>query len=109
MAMARREQFLALPIKGYAWLPDLRRRRHGQPVPMRLLGRPAVAITSGTATRTAAAPGSTESTTSTISSAATTWNQATSRKPANAAAESAARLPRRTRTSGSEGNRTGTA
>ena len=44
MAMHRREQSLALAIKGYAWLPDLRRRSHGQPVPMRLLGRPAVAI-----------------------------------------------------------------
>ena len=44
MAMDRLDQSLALWIKGYAWLPDLRRRHHGQPVPTRLLGRPAVAI-----------------------------------------------------------------
>jgi fatty-acid peroxygenase len=51
MAMPRREQSLALTIKGYAWLPDLRRRGHGEPVPMRLLGRPAVAIGGPTAAR----------------------------------------------------------
>ena len=51
MAMPRREQSLALAIKGYAWLPDLRRRSHGEPVPMRLLGRPAVAIGGPTAAR----------------------------------------------------------
>jgi fatty-acid peroxygenase len=38
------DQTLAIPIKGYAWLPDLRRRTHGRPVRMRLAGRPAVAI-----------------------------------------------------------------
>lgn len=42
--MATLDQTLAFAIKGYAWLPDLRRRSHGQPVTMRLLGRPAVAI-----------------------------------------------------------------
>ncbi|MCU7722911.1 cytochrome P450 [Actinoplanes sp. KI2] len=51
MAMPRREQSLALAIKGYAWLPDLRRRGRGGPVPMRLLGRPAVAIGGPTAAR----------------------------------------------------------
>ncbi|GAA0531197.1 fatty-acid peroxygenase [Paractinoplanes ferrugineus] len=44
MATALRDQTAAIPIKGYAWLPDLRRRTHGQPAPIRLMGRPAVAI-----------------------------------------------------------------
>ncbi|GAA2630435.1 cytochrome P450 [Paractinoplanes durhamensis] len=44
MATVGLDQTLAIPIKGYAWLPDLRRRTHGQPTPMRVLGRPAVAI-----------------------------------------------------------------
>jgi hypothetical protein len=44
MATARLDQTLALAIKGYAWLPDLRRRANGRPVGMRLFGRPAVAI-----------------------------------------------------------------
>jgi fatty-acid peroxygenase len=44
MATTRLDQTLALGIKGYAWLPDLRRRTHGRPVGMRLLGRPAVAV-----------------------------------------------------------------
>ncbi|WP_433375899.1 cytochrome P450 [Actinoplanes sp. CA-142083] len=51
MAMDRLDQTLAIPIKGYAWLPDLRRRSHGQPVTMRLLGRPAVAIGGPTAAK----------------------------------------------------------
>ncbi|GIF18947.1 fatty-acid peroxygenase [Actinoplanes tereljensis] len=49
MATVGLDQTLALPIKGYAWLPDLRRRTHGQPAPIRLLGRPAVAIGGPTA------------------------------------------------------------
>jgi fatty-acid peroxygenase len=44
MATAVLDQTLAIAIKGYAWLPDLRRGTHGQPAPTRLLGRPAVAI-----------------------------------------------------------------
>ncbi|MEU4239891.1 cytochrome P450 [Actinoplanes sp. NPDC026619] len=44
MATAVLDQTLALAIKGYAWLPDLRRRTHGGPAPIRLLGKPAVAI-----------------------------------------------------------------
>src|SRR5688572_19083274 len=38
------DQSLAVAIKGYAWLPDLRRRHHGRPVRMRLAGLPAVGI-----------------------------------------------------------------
>jgi fatty-acid peroxygenase len=44
MATTVLDQTLAVPIKGYAWLPDLRRRTHGQPVSLRLMGKPAVAI-----------------------------------------------------------------
>ncbi|HEX5199886.1 MAG TPA: cytochrome P450 [Actinoplanes sp.] len=51
MAMDRLDQTFAIPIKGYAWLPDLRRRSHGQPVTMRLLGKPAVAIGGPTAAK----------------------------------------------------------
>ncbi|GIF00282.1 cytochrome P450 [Paractinoplanes rishiriensis] len=43
-AMPLLDQALTAPIKGYAWLPDLRRRTHGRPVPIRLLGLPAVAL-----------------------------------------------------------------
>jgi fatty-acid peroxygenase len=42
--MATLDQTLALAVKGYAWLPDLRRRAHGRPVPIRLGGQRAVAI-----------------------------------------------------------------
>jgi len=51
------DQAAALPIKGYAWLPDLRRRAHGQPVPLRVLGRPAVAISGPDAARFFGRPG----------------------------------------------------
>ena len=44
MAMDRLDQSLAIAIKGYAWLPDLRRRHQGRPVALRLLGRRAIAI-----------------------------------------------------------------
>jgi fatty-acid peroxygenase len=60
MAMARLDQTLAVPIKGYAWLPDLRRRSHGAPVTMRLLGRPAVAIGGPDAARFFSEPGNFE-------------------------------------------------
>ncbi|MFI7598923.1 cytochrome P450 [Actinoplanes sp. NPDC049681] len=42
--MAQLDQTLALAIKGYAWLPDLRREAGGSPVRMRVMGRPAVGI-----------------------------------------------------------------
>jgi fatty-acid peroxygenase len=42
--MADLDQTLAAGLKGYAWLPDLRRRHHGRPVHLRVLGRRAVAI-----------------------------------------------------------------
>jgi cytochrome P450 len=57
MAMARLDQTLAIPIKGYAWLPDLRRRSHGQPARLRVLGRPAVAISGPDAVRFFYTPG----------------------------------------------------
>jgi len=38
------DQTLVAGIKGYAWLPDLRRRHHDRPVPLRVLGQRAVAI-----------------------------------------------------------------
>jgi hypothetical protein len=38
------DQRLPLLLKGYAWLPDLRRRTPGRPVDTRLMGRPAVAV-----------------------------------------------------------------
>ncbi|GIM97016.1 cytochrome P450 [Paractinoplanes toevensis] len=49
MATVGLDQTLAIPIKGYSWLPDLRRRTHGQPATIRVLGRPAVAIGGPTA------------------------------------------------------------
>jgi fatty-acid peroxygenase len=42
--MADLDQSLPLLIKGYAWLPDLRRRTPGRPVQTRLMGRPAVVV-----------------------------------------------------------------
>src|SRR4051812_37987195 len=42
--MSHLDQTLPLALKGYAWLPDLRRRANGRPVPLRVLGRRAVAI-----------------------------------------------------------------
>jgi fatty-acid peroxygenase len=38
------DQTLSFAIKGYAWLPDLRRRSGGKPVHLRIGGRTAVAI-----------------------------------------------------------------
>ncbi|MBO3739763.1 cytochrome P450 [Actinoplanes flavus] len=42
--MADLDQTLAVALKGYAWLPDLRRRAGGGAVRTRVLGRPAVGI-----------------------------------------------------------------
>ncbi|WP_127504475.1 cytochrome P450 [Actinoplanes solisilvae] len=45
------DQTLSFATKGYAWLPDLRRRSHGRPVGMTFGGRPAVAISGPGAAR----------------------------------------------------------
>ncbi|MFC3384672.1 cytochrome P450 [Couchioplanes azureus] len=42
--MVKIDRTLALGIKGYAWLPDLRRRCGGAPVRMRVMGQPALGI-----------------------------------------------------------------
>ena len=42
--MAELDQTLVAGIKGYAWLPDLRRRHHDRPVHLRVMGQRAVAI-----------------------------------------------------------------
>jgi fatty-acid peroxygenase len=60
MAMPLLDQAGAIPVKGYAWLPDLRRRSQGDPVRMRLLGRPAVAISGPEAARFFYQPGNFE-------------------------------------------------
>ena len=60
MAMVMPDQTPVLAIKGYAWLPDLRRRAHGQPVRLRLLGRRAVAISGPEAVRFFYEPGNLE-------------------------------------------------
>ncbi|MEV4946413.1 cytochrome P450 [Streptomyces sp. NPDC053755] len=44
MAPMTLDSTAALLLKGYAWLPDRRRRNGGAPVRTRLLGRPAVAL-----------------------------------------------------------------
>ncbi|MFF5084314.1 cytochrome P450 [Actinoplanes sp. NPDC000266] len=49
--MAHPDQTLAFAAKGYAWLPDLRRRRHGRPVETRIGGQRAVAISGPDAAR----------------------------------------------------------
>ncbi|XVU26780.1 cytochrome P450 [Actinoplanes sp. CA-054009] len=49
--MATPDQTLAFAAKGYAWLPDLRRRWHGRPVETRVAGRRAVAISGPDAAR----------------------------------------------------------
>ncbi len=49
--MAELDQTLAVAIKGYAWLPDLRRRTGGRPVRMRVMGQRAVGIEGPDATR----------------------------------------------------------
>jgi fatty-acid peroxygenase len=38
------DQTLLIALKGYAWLPDLRRRTNGRPVAIRVMGQRAVAI-----------------------------------------------------------------
>jgi fatty-acid peroxygenase len=50
-SMAEPDQTLALAIKGYAWLPDLRRRAGGRPVPLRVMGQRAVGICGPSATQ----------------------------------------------------------
>ena len=55
--MAKLDHTLGIPVKGYAWLPDLRRRAHGQPVHLRLLGRPALAISGPSAAQFFYQPG----------------------------------------------------
>jgi fatty-acid peroxygenase len=42
--MPQIDQAPGVAIKGYAWLPDLRRRAHGRPVRVRLTGRWAIGI-----------------------------------------------------------------
>lgn len=42
--MASIDQSLLFALKGYAWLPDLRRRTNGRPAPIRVAGRRAIAI-----------------------------------------------------------------
>jgi fatty-acid peroxygenase len=42
--MALLDQSLLIALKGYAWLPDVRRRTNGRPVPMRVMGQRAIAI-----------------------------------------------------------------
>ena len=49
--MAQWDQAPAVAIKGYAWLPDLRRRAGGRPVPMRVMGQRAVGIEGPAAVR----------------------------------------------------------
>ncbi|XVV14006.1 cytochrome P450 [Actinoplanes sp. CA-131856] len=49
--MALPDQTLAFAAKGYAWLPDLRRRWHGRPVETRVGGQRAVAISGPDAAR----------------------------------------------------------
>jgi fatty-acid peroxygenase len=58
--MADLDQTLAVALKGYAWLPDLRRRAGGGPVRTRVAGRPAVGICGAGATRFFYAPGNLE-------------------------------------------------
>src|SRR3954454_18233037 len=45
------DRTLPLALKGYAWLPDLRRAAGDRPVRMRVLGQPAVGICGPEATR----------------------------------------------------------
>lgn len=49
--MVRFDQTALIPIKGYAWLPDLRRRNPGRPVVTRVMGRRAVVVEGPDATR----------------------------------------------------------
>ncbi|MDI6101954.1 cytochrome P450 [Actinoplanes sp. NEAU-A12] len=49
--MADHDQTLAVALKGYAWLPDLRRRAGGGAVRTRVMGQPAVGICGPAAAR----------------------------------------------------------
>ncbi|WP_041833247.1 cytochrome P450 [Actinoplanes sp. N902-109] len=49
--MAELDQTLAAAVKGYAWLPDLRRAAGGRPAHLRVMGQPALAICGPEATR----------------------------------------------------------
>ncbi|MCY1144614.1 cytochrome P450 [Actinoplanes sp. Pm04-4] len=49
--MAFGDQTLPFATKGYAWLPDLRRRSHNRPIPMRFGGQRAVAVSGPDAAR----------------------------------------------------------
>ena len=60
MAMVLPDQTPLIPIKGYAWLPDVRRRAHGQPARLRVLGQRAVAISGPDAVRFCYEPGNLE-------------------------------------------------
>ncbi|MEV4278017.1 cytochrome P450 [Actinoplanes xinjiangensis] len=58
--MADLDQTLAVALKGYAWLPDLRRRVGGGPVRTRVMGQPAVGVCGAAAARFFYAPGNLE-------------------------------------------------
>ncbi|BBH66403.1 fatty-acid peroxygenase [Actinoplanes sp. OR16] len=58
--MADLDQTLAVALKGYAWLPDLRRRADGAPVRTRVMGQPAVGICGPAATQFFYGPGNLE-------------------------------------------------
>ncbi|MEV0895805.1 cytochrome P450 [Actinoplanes sp. NPDC049802] len=58
--MADLDQTLAVALKGYAWLPDLRRRAGGGPARTRVLGRPAVGICGPSAAQFFYGPGNLE-------------------------------------------------
>ncbi len=49
--MALLDQTLSFATKGYAWLPDLRRRSRGRPLPIRFGGQPAVVLSGPDAAR----------------------------------------------------------
>nr|WP_296076870.1 cytochrome P450 [uncultured Actinoplanes sp.] len=54
------DQTLAAAAKGYAWLPDLRRKHHGRPFVVRIAGRRAVGISGPDAARFFYEPGNLE-------------------------------------------------
>jgi fatty-acid peroxygenase len=58
--MAPIDQSLLIALKGYAWLPDLRRRTNGRPAPVRVLGRRAIVIGGPEAARFFSADGNLE-------------------------------------------------
>jgi fatty-acid peroxygenase len=49
--MTQFDQTLLAAVKGYAWLPDLRRQAHDRPVDVRVLGQRAVGVCGAEATR----------------------------------------------------------